>query len=127
MICAECGNVMSQDDIDKGICPFCYQRGTLDNESIAESLTKEWGIDFDTAYAVIKDGQQKFLDRCMFITVDGDVYSAIDEEELRVIMLEHLLSIKEDNSISNIEYVFVDGEPRGIEIDIKFTKQDKND
>ena len=42
-------------------------------------------------------------------------------------MLEHLLSIKEDNSISNIEYVFVDGEPRGIEIDIKFTKQDKND
>lgn len=127
MICEECGNVMSQDDIDKGMCPFCYQRGTsigLDNESIAELISKEWGFDFDIALQIVLKGDQKLLDRCMFITCEGEVKSTTDEEELRLIMLYYLL---DNGSLSDIEYVFVDGEQKGIEIDIKFTKQDKDD
>ena len=127
MICAMCGNVMSQDDIDKGICPFCYQKGTstgLDSESIADSISKEWGFDLDTALEIVAKGDQRLLDRWMFITCDGEVKSAHDEEELRFMMLDYLL---DNGSLSDIEYVFVDAIQKGIEIDIKFTKQDKND
>lgn len=123
MICAECGNVMSQDDIEKGICPFCYRKGTsigLDNESIADSLTKEWGFDMGLALKIVDGGEQRFLDRNMFITHQGEVQNAADEEELRGVVLEYLL---DDGSLADIEYIFVDGESRGVEIDIKFTEQ----
>jgi hypothetical protein len=54
----------------------------------------------------------------MFITIDGDVFPAKDEEELREIMLQWLLDDK--GVIDDIQYMFVDGIPKGLEVDLKF-------
>jgi hypothetical protein len=139
--CDQCKQDILVDDLiimvekpGMAVCPLCTNDIKMEDDmsgsfedvdTIAENIEKEWGIDSDTAYAIASDNKQDLLDQFMFITRDGDVINAADEDSLKLEMLSFLLD--EEGSIAEIEYVFVDGVAKSIEIDIDFKEVEEEE
>ena len=117
------------------VCPICtndikLERGMFpehfeDVDTIAENIEKTWGIDADVAYEIAMNNNQSMLDQFMFITSDGDVRNATDEDGLKLEMLDFLLD--DSGTIADIEYVFVEGVAKSIELDLKFNEVEEED
>lgn len=140
MRCTVCYLEFEPDDAqkldrrEKVQCPFCFSiidaadaEGMSDAESdaasdddhVVDNIVHEWGIDEITACNIVDSGMQSQLDKFMFITCEGLVYGAKDLNELKKIMLGYLL--EDQGVLADIEYIFVDGERKDLELDVNFT------
>ena len=140
VMCESCmQEILSTDLIDEkdgmANCPICASEikiggnvmhgGFVDEGVLIEKLEKDWGIDYDTASVIVEENSMDQLDQNMFITKEGLICSAKDDDDLKQEMLDYLLY--QDGVLADIEYVFVDGCARSIEIDLQFTEVEEED
>jgi hypothetical protein len=93
-----------------------------DPNEMIEAIVNEWGIDEETASSIVANESYNEMDRYMFITSEGLVYPANDLQDLKKEILDYITGTLDGTGcIEDIEYVFVDGEPMDVKVDIFFT------
>jgi hypothetical protein len=125
MKCPSCDNDLYQTDLSRGQCPYCYtilKEEETDYDTIIDSIEKEWGIPNDLCEKIVALDMHEHLSKNMFITVDGEVFPANNEQELKEAVLDFIM---DSSIIIDIDHIFVNGISKGLEVDISFIDHDE--
>lgn len=108
-------------------CIYCFSRVEVKEERDYKDVTNlmdKWGIDESLAIEIVDNKMIEEIKPNMFILDCGEVVGADSEDELRLAMFSYLYD--EQTSIGDIAYIFVDGKPKELEIDIQFRDEDND-
>ena len=88
----------------------------------AHIIANKWKLDFDTAYEIISQDNEKNLGHTMVVTSGGKVIKAKNEKKLK----NKIFKFIEEEGHRDMDFAFIKEEPKKIVFNINFIERKKN-